>query len=175
MMDSEINVTNSGTSSKNPSDPSNSTQMSFEDRLNLSFEEQDLTENMPLCDQELTEQITSIPEKLAFKIGEVAEMVGVKQYVLRYWETEFDVLRPKKSRSGQRVYSRRDVETVMMIKKLLYDHRFSIEGARSALKNMKDEVRKERSWKSVIDRFDHARNQVVDLCNDIRRVKKLFE
>ena len=83
---------------------------------------------------ELLGSLEAIPGKMAFKIGEAAAMVGVKQYVLRYWETEFDQLRPRKSKNGQRVYSRRDVETAMMIKKLLYEDRFSIEGARAALK-----------------------------------------
>jgi DNA-binding transcriptional MerR regulator len=90
---------------------------------------------------ELVSEIESIPNKMAFKIGEAAEMVGVKQYVLRYWETEFEMLRPRKSKNNQRVFSRRDVETAMMIKKLLYEDRFSIEGARAALRHLKMQVK----------------------------------
>jgi hypothetical protein len=71
-------------------------------------------------DKEFQKELEKIPDKLAFKIGEVAKIVGVKTYVLRYWEAEFDALKPEKSRHNQRVYSRKDVETVMMIKKLLY-------------------------------------------------------
>lgn len=78
-----------------------------------------------------------IPDKLGFKIGEVAKFVGVKSYVLRYWESEFESLRPKKSGNGQRVYARKDIEMALTIRKLLYEDRFSIEGARCALKKMK--------------------------------------
>ena len=85
------------------------------------------------ADKELLEQIQSIPERLFFKIGEVAELVGLKPYVLRYWETEFQFLNPTKSRNGQRVYTRKDVEIVFLIRKLLHKDRFSIEGARAAV------------------------------------------
>ncbi len=73
-------------------------------------------------------------EKLYFKIGEVAKIVGVKPYVLRYWETEFSELKPGKTRSSHRQYRRRDVETLLRIKDLLHARRFTIEGARKQLK-----------------------------------------
>jgi DNA-binding transcriptional MerR regulator len=74
-----------------------------------------------------------IPDKLYFKIGEVSELLGVEAYVLRYWETEFPVLSPKKSGTGHRLYRRKDVELLLRIKHLLYDKRFTIEGARQSL------------------------------------------
>ena len=74
-----------------------------------------------------------IPNKLYFKIGEVARLTGVKPYVLRYWETEFNGLGPKKSGTNQRQYRRKDVELVLEIKRLLYEKRFTIEGARKHL------------------------------------------
>jgi DNA-binding transcriptional MerR regulator len=74
-----------------------------------------------------------IPDKLYFKIGEVSELLGVEPYVLRYWETEFAVLSPKKSGTGHRLYRRKDVELLLRIKHLLYDKRFTIEGARQSL------------------------------------------
>jgi|YelNatPaOPRAMG01_1025707.scaffolds.fasta_scaffold18313_4 DNA-binding transcriptional MerR regulator len=74
-----------------------------------------------------------IPDKLYFRIGEVSRLAGVPAYVLRYWETEFPGLSPKKSGTGQRLYRRKEVELVLEIKRLLYDHRFTIEGARRAL------------------------------------------
>lgn len=86
---------------------------------------------------DLKAKINEIPDKLGFKIGEVAKYVGVKSYVLRYWETEFDSLNPKKSTNGQRFYTRKDIEMALTIRKLLYEDRFSIEGAKSALKKMK--------------------------------------
>src|SRR5579871_5676824 len=76
----------------------------------------------------------SIPDKLFFRIGEVSQLVGVEPYVLRYWETEFPGLAPKKSNTGQRMFRRKDVELLLNIKQLLYDKKFTIEGARKALK-----------------------------------------
>jgi DNA-binding transcriptional MerR regulator len=76
-----------------------------------------------------------LPDKLFFKIGEVAKLVGVKQHVLRYWESEFSVIRPQKSKSNQRLYRRRDVEAVLAVKHLLYDRKFTIEGAKRHLKS----------------------------------------
>src|SRR5437667_9186091 len=74
-----------------------------------------------------------IPDKLYFRIGEVARLAGIKPYVLRFWETEFPSLGPKKSGTGHRLYRRKDVEQVLEIKRLLYEKRFTIEGARKFL------------------------------------------
>jgi len=74
-----------------------------------------------------------IPDKLYFKIGEVSDLLGVEPYVLRYWETEFTALSPKKSGTGHRLYRRKDVELLLRIKHLLYDRKFTIEGARQTL------------------------------------------
>ena len=70
-----------------------------------------------------------IPDKLYFRIGEVSRLAGIKPYVLRFWETEFSSLGPKKSGKGHRLYRRKDVELVLEIKRLLYDNRYTIEGA----------------------------------------------
>ena len=74
-----------------------------------------------------------IPDKLYFRIGEVARLAGIKPYVLRFWETEFPSLGPKKSGTGHRLYHRKEVELVLEIKRLLYEKRFTIEGARKFL------------------------------------------
>jgi DNA-binding transcriptional MerR regulator len=74
-----------------------------------------------------------IPDKLYFRIGDVSRLAGVKPYVLRYWETEFPAIAPKKSGTGQRLYRRKDVELILEIKHLLYEKRFTIEGARKAI------------------------------------------
>ena len=74
-----------------------------------------------------------IPDKLYFRIGDVARLAGIKPYVLRFWETEFSGLGPKKSGTGHRQYRRKDVEMVLEIKRLLYEKRFTIEGARKFL------------------------------------------
>lgn len=75
-----------------------------------------------------------VPEKQLFKIGEVCEMMQVEPYVLRYWETEFEDLKPQKNPMGQRIYRARDIEIVYLIKKLLYEEGYTIEGARKQLK-----------------------------------------
>jgi len=76
---------------------------------------------------------TRIPNKLFFKIGEVCEITDTQPYVLRYWESEFPALAPAKNSSGQRIYRRRDIETVLRIKELLYDEGFTIAGAKKRL------------------------------------------
>src|SRR5579864_5781598 len=76
-----------------------------------------------------------IPDKLYFRIGDVARLAGIKPYVLRFWETEFAGLGPKKSGTGHRLYRRKEVELVLEIKRLLYEKRFTIEGARKVLES----------------------------------------
>ncbi len=76
-----------------------------------------------------------IPDKLYFRIGEVARLCRLPAYVLRFWETEFPQLKPSKSNTGQRMYRRRDVENVLLIKKLLYDDGYTIAGARQWLRS----------------------------------------
>src|SRR6185295_11341875 len=77
---------------------------------------------------------SDIPDKLYFKIGEVAKLADVEPYVLRYWETEFKEICPVKSRTKQRLYRRKDIDTVIHIKRLLYQDGFTIEGARKKMK-----------------------------------------
>lgn len=127
-----------------------------------------------LCDDKLLEEINSIPDKMGFKIGDVAEILGIKQYVLRYWETEFEVLRPKKASNNQRMYTRKDVENALLIRKLLHRDRFSIEGARNALKELKAHVRKEKDMSQVIHRLENFGDRVEDLVMDIRKVRQMF-
>ena len=79
--------------------------------------------------------VKKIPNKLFFKIGEVCEITDTQPYVLRYWESEFPALAPAKNSSGQRIYRRRDIETVLRIKQLLYDEGFTIAGAKKRLES----------------------------------------
>jgi DNA-binding transcriptional MerR regulator len=88
----------------------------------------------------MIDETPSIPDKLFFRIGEVSQLVGVEPYVLRYWESEFPGLSPKKSNTGQRMFRRKDVELLLNIKQLLYDRKFTIEGARKALKSERAEA-----------------------------------
>jgi DNA-binding transcriptional MerR regulator len=90
-----------------------------------------------MLDPELEPESESqeIPNKLYFRIGEVSRLAGIKPHVLRFWETEFAGIGPKKSGTGQRLYRRKDVELVLEIKRLLYEKRFTIEGARKFLED----------------------------------------
>jgi DNA-binding transcriptional MerR regulator len=74
-----------------------------------------------------------IPDKLFYKIGEVARLTSLRPSILRYWETEFSILQPHKSRSGQRLYTRKEMDLVLEIKRLLYTEKLTIEGARRAM------------------------------------------
>jgi len=88
-----------------------------------------------MTDPAVPQEAPEIPDKLYFRIGEVAGLLGVEPYVLRYWETEFPSLAPKKSGTGHRLYRRKDVELLLRIKHLLYEKRYTIEGARQTLQN----------------------------------------
>ncbi len=77
--------------------------------------------------------LPEIPNKLFFKIGEVSRITGVEPYILRYWESEFPVLRPRKNKSGQRVYVRGDLELILKIRQMLYQERYTIAGAKKRL------------------------------------------
>lgn len=87
----------------------------------------------PEADRERAGSPPPIPDKLFFRIGEVAELTGVPPYVLRYWESEFKLLRPRKNHAGQRVYRKHDVQLVLRIKSLLYEDRLTLEGAKKRL------------------------------------------
>lgn len=126
-------------------------------------------------DESLANDLKSIPDKMAFKIGEVAELLGVKPYVLRYWESEFDFLKPKKSRHNQRMYSRKDVETLFLLKKLLYVDRFSIEGARAAMKRLKKDHTRFKQIRSVKEHVDEAKDCLLDILDDIADFRTMLK
>jgi DNA-binding transcriptional MerR regulator len=114
-----------------------------------------------------------IPDKLFYKIGEVSKIVGVEPYVLRYWETEFPFLKPRKNKSGQRVYIKKDVEFLLHIKSLLYHERYTIEGVRKRLGNnsiraVESETSEKRSATrkpSVV--IDHVKRRLKDILNQL--------
>jgi DNA-binding transcriptional MerR regulator len=94
------------------------------------FENSRLVHMSKHASQQRNEQSSPIPDKLYFRIGEVAKLCGVEAYVLRFWETEFPQLKPNKSGTGQRLYRKRDVEFALRIKRLLYSEGYTIAGAR---------------------------------------------
>ena len=98
---------------------------------------------------DLAASLARVPEKLFFRIGEVADLLEVKAYVLRFWETKFLMVSPSKSRSGQRVNRKKDVETLLLIKHLLYVERFSIEGARKRIHELRQKAGDRASRKKM--------------------------
>jgi DNA-binding transcriptional MerR regulator len=112
---------------------------------------------------------TRIPDKFHFKIGEVSRILGVKPYVLRFWETEFRIT-PAKNQSQHRVYKRQEVETLLEIKHLLYEERFTIEGARTKLK----ERVKERQKQLKLDLADPYRATLRQVKKDLARIKVIL-
>ena len=96
-----------------------------------------------------------IIRKTYYSIGEVSDLTGLKPHVLRYWETQFEVLSPTKNRGGTRVYRTREIETILLVKHLLYEKRFTIEGAKRELLKMREggriaEVRKLNAEPAVL-------------------------
>ena len=99
-----------------------------------------------------------IPDKLYFKIGEVARLAVLEPYVLRYWESEFKEISPVKSRTNQRLFRRRDIQTVLWIKQLLYDEGFTIEGARKKMREMRGE-KEEPKVDQLLLGFNNVKNE----------------
>jgi len=116
-------------------------------------------------DAKTSVELPAIPEKIYFRIGEVAHLVGVEPHVLRYWEHEFRSIRPTKSQRGQRVYSRRDVEHLRRIRSLLYEQGFTIAGAKKALRARGVEPREENDPTLVAG--NRAREALVEIRNDV--------
>jgi len=117
----------------------------------------------------LSDYKVQLPDKLYFRIGEVAALVGVKPYVLRYWESEFSVVHPAKSQSKHRLYRRQDVENLLQIKHLLHNERFTIEGAR---KRLKARHREERSGASPGNRM--YRTILASIKKDIQSLHRML-
>jgi DNA-binding transcriptional MerR regulator len=117
-----------------------------------------------------------IPDKLYFRIGEVAKLAGIKPYVLRFWESEFSGLGPKKSGTGHRLYRRKDVEMVLEIKRLLYEKRFTIEGARKVLESKpKREPVKQASGRRQGELFTGTASFYQDLRRELQEVLAILE
>lgn len=91
----------------------------------------------------------AIPEKQYFKIGEVSEILDVEPYVLRYWESEFKILKPTRTRARQRLYHKKDLELLLEIKHLLYDEKFTIAGAKKRLQEMKKQSTADKKAKKA--------------------------
>lgn len=109
------------------------------------------------------------PSKQYLKIGEVSRLAGLNSSVLRFWETEFETLRPQKGRTGQRHYSKADVEQVLLIKRLLYDEKLTIAGARSRLSKTARKVRQDVESEAEIKKqlLEEVRRDLLDFRNSL--------
>lgn len=105
---------------------------------------------------------TELPDKLYFKVGEVSSIVGVPAYVLRFWESEFKKINPKRTPSGQRLYRKRDVELILWVKHLLYEKKFTIEGAKQHLKSMSPE-KPEKLSTDILEEISIELQKIRDL------------
>ena len=92
-----------------------------------------------------------IAKKEYYAIGEVCDLTGLKPHVLRYWETQFDVLHPGKNRAGNRVFRAKDIELILLVKHLLYEEKYTIEGARQKLHDMRSEGELEEERQVVLE------------------------
>lgn len=121
-------------------------------------------------------QKEAIPEKLFYKIGEVSRIVGVEPYILRYWESEFSFLKPRRNKSGQRVYVRNDLDLINRIKKMLYEERYTISGVKKKFgEGFMMRGRKTAAVPSaeVIERVKKELRGILDLLSDRKKVIKL--
>jgi DNA-binding transcriptional MerR regulator len=108
--------------------------------------------------------------KLYYRIGEVSQITGVKAYVLRYWESEFRLMSPQKSRSKQRLYRQKDIETILTIKRLLYQDRYTIAGARRKLRELGSEARAELVTEVVLQ-AEARQAAAASFSEQLRRVR----
>ncbi len=116
----------------------------------------------------MAEGTEHIAKKEYYSIGDVCDLTGLKPHVLRYWETQFDVLRPNKNRAGNRVYRPKEVELIFLVKTLLYERKYTIEGARQKLKDLRKggELQKERQEvldPALLSEMKAELNQLLDV------------
>ena len=107
-----------------------------------------------------------IPDKLYFKIGEVSRITDVEPYILRYWESEFTVIKPYRTKSNQRLYRKKDVEIILKIKEMLYDNKYTIAGAKKRLREkipQKKQLPLEFTHKQYRETLLHIREQLADI------------
>ncbi|HBH87136.1 MAG TPA: MerR family transcriptional regulator [Syntrophaceae bacterium] len=107
----------------------------------------------------------SIPDKEYFRIGEVSKILGVDPYVVRYWESEFKSIKPMRTKSDQRLYRKKDVQELLIIKNLLYTDRYTIRGAKKQLLKMKGEVMQEDEV--------HYKDRLIEIKKGLLQLRKI--
>ena len=135
----------------------------------------DKTTRQSVKDKALADSLGTgiIPDKLYFKIGEVKEITGVETHVLRYWESEFKIIRPQRASSRQRLYRRVDVENILTIKKLLYEDGYTVPGARKLLTEKKETKKKSRKPPALSS--TRARSMLTELKSDLKQLQEMLE
>jgi len=120
-----------------------------------------------------TSYLPKIPDKKYFKIGEAAKLAKLPEYTLRYWETEFEMLSPQKSKKGQRLYQKKDLELIFQIKLLLYDRKYTIAGARKELaaKPQKPEPKKEQQLNLGFEQ-NFLKEQIKKALKELKEIEK---
>ena len=124
------------------------------------------------ADSWMQSELKKVPEKMSFRIGEVSKILNLKPYILRYWESEFDLLKPKKLDNKQRLYFHKDIEVLLLIKKLLYRDGYSIRGAKQALRPLNKAMKKTKMEMKVKERLY---NESQSLLNALSRLKQLLK
>ena len=116
-----------------------------------------------------------IPDKVYFRIGEVSDLVGVDTHVLRYWETEFKQIRPRRAKSNQRLYRKQDVENLLLIKTLLHDQGYTISGARNVLqKQDKAAVNLSPEEKTQVKTEDTSARKLAAIKKELRKIQQIL-
>ena len=117
-------------------------------------------------------EVPQIPDKKYFTIGEAAKIAGIKPYVLRYWESEFKILRPARRESGQRRYTRNDLELIFKVKTLLHEQKYSIAGAK---RKLIDSAKDNKEQPELFQKDSAAINLLTEIKKEIKSILKLLE
>ena len=113
-----------------------------------------------------------IPNKLYFKIGEVSEITRIQPYVLRYWESEFKTIKPTRTKSKQRIYRKNDVEIILEIKRMLYEEKLTIAGARKKLQELKSKRKNQLQFD--FDGKKDNRNILKEIKRELKAIRKML-
>lgn len=115
-----------------------------------------------------------IPDKVYFRIGEVSSLVGVDPHVLRFWESEFTVIKPRRAKSNQRLYRKKDVENLLLIKSLLHGEGYTISGARKFLKKGSEGSAEFEKTKKITVKGNEPNSQLAEIKKELKRIQQLL-
>ncbi len=113
-------------------------------------------------------------KKLYYSISEVSKLTGLEQYILRYWETEFDQLKPSKNRAGNRIYTNADIKLILLIKKLLREEKYTIEGAKKILADPENGAAKSSKKSAIKKKPTASKNEIRSLKRDLEEIREFL-